>query len=194
MNAGLNERKTELRKKIRAALEGFPAEKRAADSSKVCGLMRRQPFWGRAAAILFFAPLPDEVDVWPLPEAALAGGKIVTLPRFDPAGAKYAACRVKNLRNEIVSGQFGIREPVSGCAEIPLSGLDLALVPGVAFDLRGRRLGRGGGFYDRLLEGFSGVKCGIAFDEQLVDEVPTAWSDVRIDFILTPTRCVRVAE
>jgi 5-formyltetrahydrofolate cyclo-ligase len=143
---------------------------------------------------LFFAPLPDEVDVWPLPEAALAEGKIVALPRFDPVGAKYATCRVKNLRNEIVPGQFGVREPVSGCAEIPLTGLDLALVPGVAFDLRGRRLGRGGGFYDRLLGGFSGVKCGIAFDEQLVDEIPTAGSDVRMDFILTPTRCLRVAD
>jgi 5-formyltetrahydrofolate cyclo-ligase len=194
MNAGLNEQKAALRKKIRAALESFPTEKRAADSPKVCGLLRRQFFWRRAAAVLFFAPLPDEVDVWPLPEAALVEGKIVTLPRFDPAGAKYAAGRVKNLRNEIVPGLFGIREPVSGCAEILLSELDLALVPGVAFDLRGRRLGRGGGFYDRLLGEFSGVKCGIAFDEQVVDAVPTAGSDLRMDFILTPTRCVRIAE
>jgi 5-formyltetrahydrofolate cyclo-ligase len=194
MNAGLNEQKAALRRTIRAVLKNFPAEKRAADSPKVCGLLQRQPFWRRAAAVLLIAPLPDEVDVWPLAETALAGGKIITLPRFDPVGAKYAACRVKNLRNEIVPGQFDIREPASGCAEIPLNELDLALVPGVAFDLQGRRLGRGSGFYDRLLGGFSGVKCGIAFDEQLVDEVPTAPSDVRMDFILTPTRCEKVAE
>jgi len=194
MNAGLNEQKAALRKKIRAALKNLPAENRAVDSSRVCELLRRQPFWQQAAAVLLFAPLPDEVDVWSLPEAALAGGKIVALPRFDPVGANYAACRVQNLQREIVSGRFGIREPVSGCAEIPLSELDLVLVPGVAFDLRGRRLGRGGGFYDRLLEKFSGVKCGIAFDGQWVDEVPTAPSDARMDFILTPARCVRVAK
>lgn len=194
MNAGLNEQKAALRKKIRAVLESFPAEKRAADSLKVCGLLRRQPFWGQATAVLLFAPLPEEVDVWPLLEEALAGGKVVTLPRFDPVGAKYAACRVKNLRDEIVPGQFDIREPVSVCAEIPLSELDLAIVPGVAFDSRGSRLGRGAGFYDRLLAGFSGMKCGIAFDQQMVDEVPTARSDARMEFILTPTRCVRIAE
>jgi 5-formyltetrahydrofolate cyclo-ligase len=194
MNDGLNEEKAALRKKIRAALAGIPAEKRAADSARVCGLLQRQPFWSQAAAVLFFAPLPDEVDVWPLAAAALAGGKIVALPRFDPVGARYAACRVKNLRDEIAPGRFGIREPVSVCAEIPLRELDLALVPGVAFDWHGRRLGRGGGFYDRLLDGFSGVKCGIALDEQMVDEIPAVCSDARMDFILTPTRCVRVAE
>jgi len=193
MNADLNEQKDALRKKIRAALKSFPAEKRAADSRKVCELLRQQPFWKRAAAVLLFAPLPGEVNIWPLPEATLAEGKIVALPRFDPVGSNYAARRVQNLQSEIVTGQFDIREPVSGCAEIPLNKLDLVLVPGVAFDMRGRRLGRGGGFYDRLLEMFSGVKCGIAFDEQVVDEVPTALSDVRMDFILTPTCCVRVA-
>jgi 5-formyltetrahydrofolate cyclo-ligase len=194
MNGDLNEQKSALRKKIRDALKSFPAGKRGVDSPKVCELLRQQPFWKRAAAVLLFAPLPDEVNVWPLTEEALAEGKIVALPRFDPVGANYAACRIQNLQSEIVAGQFDIREPVSGCAEIPLSELDLVLVSGVAFDLRGRRLGRGGGFYDRLLEGFPGVKCGIAFDEQVVDEVPTALSDVRVDFILTPTCCVRVAE
>jgi len=71
-----------------------------------------------------------------------------------------------------------------------LSRLDLILVPGVAFDLCGCRLGRGGGFYDRLLAETHGVKCGIAFDEQITGEVPTGEHDLQMDFILTPTRCV----
>jgi len=68
----------------------------------------------------------------------------------------------------------------------------LILVPGVAFDLRGGWLGRGRGFYDRLLAGFHGIKCGVAFDEQMVEEVPTGTLDVRMDFVLTPTQCVEV--
>ena len=72
--------------------------------------------------------------------------------------------------------------------------LDLVLVPGVAFDLQGRRLGRGRGFYDRLLADVDGIKCGIAFDEQMVNEVPAGPPDVRLNFILTPTRCVEIAD
>jgi 5-formyltetrahydrofolate cyclo-ligase len=66
----------------------------------------------------------------------------------------------------------------------------LALVPGVAFDVRGGRLGRGRGFYDRLLAGVSGAKCGVAFDEQIVDAVPAGPLDIRLNCILTPTRWI----
>ncbi len=138
--------------------------------------------------------MPDEVDVWPLLEEALAGGKIITLPRFDSVSNDYIACRVQHPQNEIGPGQFGIREPRPGCPEIPLERLGLILVPGVAFDLRGGRLGRGRGFYDRLLPEIHGIKCGVAFDEQMVDAVPAGRLDVRMDFVLTPTRCVKVEE
>jgi len=75
----------------------------------------------------------------------------------------------------------GIREPATGCIEIPPDDLDLVLVPGVAFDLHGNRLGRGKGFYDRLLQNFRGTKCGIAFDEQIVEKIPAEKTDVRMD-------------
>jgi len=64
----------------------------------------------------------------------------------------------------------------------------LIVAPGIAFDLRGRRLGRGKGFYDRLLANAAGVKCGICFDEQLLAEIPVEPHDVALDFIATPTR------
>lgn len=102
-----------------------------------------------------------------------------------------AACKIRKPKS---NGQFGIREPKASCAEIPLERLGLILVPGVAFDLHGRRLGRGRGFYDRLLPEIRGVKCGVAFDEQMVDTVPAGRLDMRMDFVLTPTRCVKVEE
>jgi 5-formyltetrahydrofolate cyclo-ligase len=194
MKTEIQEAKGVLRQKIRAALKNLLPEKRAADSAKVRALLKQQPFWQTASSILFFAPLPDEVDVWPLLEESLAGGKIAALPRYDSPSNDYLACRVQNPQNEIGPGQFGIREPKAGCPEIPLERLGLILVPGVAFDLHGRRLGRGRGFYDRLLPEVHGIKCGVAFDEQIVDAVPTGRLDVRMDFILTPTRCVRAEE
>ena len=194
MAADLNSQKALLRKATRAALQKIPPAMRLAASAQIRSRLKEQPFWQNAASVLFFAPLADEVDVWPLLEEAMAGEKITALPRHDYASNDYIACRVKNPQSEIGPGQFGIREPKAGCAEIPLERLGLILVPGVALDLSGRRLGRGRGFYDRLLAEIHGIKCGVAFDEQIVDTVPAGNLDVRMDFVLTPTRCVKTEE
>ena len=189
----LNEQKALLRKEIRAALQIISPATRDAASAQLCARLKEQSFWKKAASVLFFAPLPDEANVWPLLEETVAGGNIAALPRFDPVDQCYAAGRIQNPRSEIAVGQFGIREPRPGCAEIALSRLDLILVPGVAFDSGGRRLGRGRGFYDRLLVETPGVKCGVTLDEQIVDEVPAGEHDVQMNFVLTPTRCVETA-
>jgi len=190
---GLAKQKADLRAIIRARVGEISAAERGASSVHLCAKLKEQSFFQTAAAILFFAPLPDEADVWPLLRESLAAGKIVALPQFDAVTQNYVARRVQNLQTEIVTGQFRVREPKSGCAKIPLEKFDLVLVPGTAFDLRGNRLGRGKGFYDRLLQDVRGVKCGIAFDEQVVKEVPAEKPDVPVDFILTPTRCAKAA-
>ena len=191
MTPDLNEQKAALRKQIRAALQKTPPAARLAASAQIRTRLKEQPWWQNAASVLFFASLPDEVDLWPLLEETLAGGNIAALPRYDSASNDYLACRVQNLQTEIGPGQFGIREPKAGCPEIPLERLGLILVPGVAFDVHGRRLGRGRGFYDRLLAEVHGVKCGVAFDEQILDAIPAGGLDVRMDFVLTPTRCLK---
>lgn len=181
--------KSDLRQKIRAALEKISPAVRAVESIGLCERLKMQ--MPSAHAILFFAPLPDELDVWPVLEWSLAGGKIIALPSFDRDENVYLARRIKNPALEIVAGKFGVREPLSSCGEIPLKHFDLVLVPGVAFDLSGKRLGRGRGFYDRLLELVSGIKCGVGYDFQLLEEIPTEPHDAKVDFVLTPSRCVR---
>jgi 5-formyltetrahydrofolate cyclo-ligase len=174
-------------------LEKISPAVRTALSAQIRDRLKEQAVWKNAGSVLLFAPLPDELDLWPLLEEALAAGKIAALPRYHPADKNYVACRVQNVRSDIVTGEFGIREPAARCPEIPLSRLDLILVPGVAFDWHGHRLGRGKGFYDRLLADTRGVKCGIAFAGQMVNEVPTGPSDVRMNFILTPARGAEIA-
>ena len=194
MEMEIQKEKAALRKQIRGILQKISPAARTAASAQVRDRLKEQMIWKNAGSVLFFAPAPNEVDVWPLLEEALAAGKIAALPRFDSADNSYVACRVQNLRSEIVPGEFGIREPAAKCVEIPFSKFDLVLVPGVAFDLHGHRLGRGRGFYDRLLAEVRGVKCGVAFDEQLASEVPVGMLDVQVNFILTATRCVKVEE
>jgi 5-formyltetrahydrofolate cyclo-ligase len=104
----------------------------------------------------------------------------------------YVACEIKSAEKDILSGRFGIREPGEWCGEIELNRLDFTLVPGVAFDLQGRRLGRGKGFYDRMLAAVRGTTCGVAFDEQIVEEVPVEPHDTRVNCILTPTRWIEL--
>lgn len=188
MFANIEDQKSLLRAGVRAEIKKLSAAGRIQASALSCVRLTQQEVWKRARYISFFAPMPDEPDIWPLISQALMSGKIVALPRFSQPSQSYVVCHVKDLQADLQIGAFGIREPAEGCSEVPLNRLDLVLVPGVAFDARGRRLGRGKGFYDRLLAGASGTKCGVAFDEQIVAEVPVLPHDVSVNCILTPTR------
>jgi len=181
--------KSGLRAHIRARLEKISEAVRAVESIELRErLLAQIP---SAHTILFFAPLPDELDVWPMLELALATGTNCALPFFDADKKSYCAKRLKNLATDIVTGKFSVREPAAGCAEIPLNRFDLVLVPGLAFDLGGNRLGRGQGFYDRILKEASGIKCGICHNFQLLDKIPIEEHDAKVDFIFTPARGVR---
>lgn len=187
--------KSALRVRIRELVRAIPADERRTLSQTLCGMMRQQTPWQCSTRILFYSALPDEPDITPLLEEAWAERKIAALPRFDLPTNSYAACIVSN-RAELLPGRFGVLEPGAGCPVIPLNQLDLALVPGVAYDSTGRRLGRGKGFYDRLLAGVRGHKCGVAFDAQIIAAVPEEPHDMRVNSILTPTRwhlCPRAA-
>jgi 5-formyltetrahydrofolate cyclo-ligase len=133
-------------------------------------------------------PLSGEPDIWPLAAVALASGKTVTLPRFVPEFGGYQACAFAGGLTDLAPGQFGIGEPAAHCPTFSLKQLDLALVPGIGFTLDGGRLGRGKGYYDRLLAEVPGFKCGVAFDCQVTTSLPMEPHDVRLNCILTPTR------
>lgn len=189
MDSSIAHSKSDLRQKIRAVLGNITPAVRAVESIELCERLKAQ--MPSAHTVLFFAPLPDELDIWPVLELSLALGNACALPFFDAEKHIYGARRLERLATDIVIGKFGVREPAAHCAEVPLDTFDLVLVPGVAFDPHGHRLGRGLGFYDRLLEKISGVKCGVAYEFQLLEKIPTEPHDAKVDFILTPARCVR---
>ena len=181
--------KADLRSKIRAALEKISPAVRAVESIELNERLQSQ--MPSANTILFFAPLSDELDVWPVLERSLALGTNCALPFFHAEKKTYGAKQIQTLATDIVTRKFGVREPAANCADVPLDQFDLVLVPGLAFDLQGNRLGRGRGFYDRLLEKISGVKCGVGYDFQLLPSLPIEANDVKVDFIFTPVRCAK---
>jgi 5-formyltetrahydrofolate cyclo-ligase len=188
MRLDSNSEKPEWRGRMRAALKGLSQAERDEASARARDLLRRQTAWQRAQAILLYAATPGELDLSPLLEEALQAGKAVALPRFVSETGTYQAVEVSHYKEDCSPGKFGILEPGAHCQPISLKRLDLVLAPGLGFDLSGRRLGRGQGFYDRLLDGIAGAKCGVAFDQQVVGHLPAQRHDVSMNFILTPTR------
>lgn len=180
--------KQALRQRIRAELKKLTPEERAAASLQACSRLEQQAVWQKAQSILFYAPIAGEVDIWRLAMDAQAAGKTICLPRYSPEEKVYLACLVGDAARELRKGHFGVREPNALCAKISSNRLDLILVPGIAFDFDGRRLGRGKGFYDQLLTSLQGPTCGVAFDQQIVGQIPTEPHDISLSCILTPTR------
>jgi 5-formyltetrahydrofolate cyclo-ligase len=180
--------KLKLRSDIRAELKKMSDAERAAASLQICSRLEEQELWRKAHSILFYAPLPEEPDIWRLLVDSLAAKKTVLLPRFEMEHGHYSARLIKDADTDVRTGKFGIREPGEHCEKISLNRLDLILVPGIAFDLDGHRLGRGKGFYDRLLAVLEGPTCGVAFDQQIVERIPVEPHDIHLSCILTPTR------
>ena len=190
MGTAVQDLKLGLRRTVRERLSHMSGAQRDAGAELARKQLEKQGAWKDARTILFYAPLPGELDIWPLLPDALQAGKEVFLPRFDPESKGYVAHCVKSPETDLEDGQFGIREPKARCAQLPLNRLDFVLVPGIAFDLHGRRLGRGRGYYDQILAVVRGKTCGVAFDEQIVAEVPVEPHDIIVHCILTPSRGV----
>lgn len=186
--------KQQLRKDLREKVAGLSAISREQAAARACALLQMQATWKNARSIFFYAPLPSELSIWALVPEAMRMGKVVLLPKFDPGTNSYLPHRIHDLEKDLLPGKFGIHEPGENCAPYLLKQLDLILVPALAFDLSGSRLGRGRGFYDKLLANVSGVKCGVAFDEQIIEQVPVESHDVSMDYLLTPTRWIAVAD
>lgn len=134
-----------------------------------------------------YMPLPDEVNITPLFEHL---EKIFFIPAFDEASGSY---RMARLTAELRKGRFGIPEPTAP-AFAAGDELDLIIVPGVAFDRTGRRIGRGGGFYDRLLPQYRALRAGICFDFQCLEALPAEEHDVRMDFVVTGSQLFNVCD
>ncbi len=181
--------KAALRRRILAARWALPPARRAQDSSTARGrLIGLAPLRG-VRTVLGYAAFGSElnIDAW-LQELADAGLGVF-LPFVDRD--VLAVSRVRDLRADLAPGFRGVREPLAGRRpEGRIDRLDVAVVPGVAFDRFGARLGYGGGHFDRLLARLSPqtLVIGAAFDVQIVTKVPVEDHDQSVDLVVTPSR------
>ena len=171
------------------------AQARSDASQAIAAALTARADFQAAHTLLLTLSFGSEWDTSPLFDAASRYAKTVALPRVDPATHMLELCVVTDLRRDVAAGYRGIREPVAHCGRIDASAIGWVLVPGVAFDLEGNRLGYGGGFYDRLLPSLSRAAARVAgaFELQLVERIPTAAHDLRIDAIVTEVRTLSPA-
>jgi 5-formyltetrahydrofolate cyclo-ligase len=194
MSASIHDLKRDIRKATRAKFCTFSEEHIRARSREAAQILLERPEWKAAKHLLGYLALKDELELSAILKTAFTDGKTVALPRFIPETGDYGAAVLPEKEGfaTLSFGRFGVLEPAASSPMLPLNQLDFVLVPGVAFDPSGRRLGRGKGFYDRLLAetNNSCIKCGVALDEQLVAAIPAESHDVSMNFILTPSRWI----
>jgi 5-formyltetrahydrofolate cyclo-ligase len=190
-SAAIAREKTALRARAREGVTRLSPEERARASARVCGLVEGLPEYAAARSVAAYCALPDEIDLHELMERALGAGRDVLVPLTDRGARRIGFVSIADPRRDLREGAYGILEPRRGMPLADLSHLDLVLVPGRAFDARGGRLGRGGGYYDgflsRLAPRASGgaLKLGVGFACQLVERVPMEVRDVRLDRVVT---------
>lgn len=181
--------KSEIRKiykQKRADMNKADAVKK---SRMVANAFIASELYTNASRLMLYMPLGNETDTAAIIAAALADGKKLVFPVTD-----RSTCEITPVlwdgESELSEGAFSVKEPV-GTMLADVSRLDAVIVPGIAFDMSGARVGFGKGCYDRFLEGISAVKVGFCYDFQLADKIPTDEHDVKMDFLVTESGLIR---
>ena len=177
-------------KKLRNSLSD---EERDVANLAICNYLSQLNKIMRAEVIAAYMPMRDEVDLadffakfaekqFCFPRCKAGGEK--NKPLYEMAMIPGLAFRNSQLTDFFKTGKYGIFEPNKEAPVIPVDKIDLWLIPGVGFDTNGNRLGRGGGFYDRLLENAPGIKIGVGYDIQLISEIPCGEHDQLMDIFI----------
>lgn len=189
----ITHQKRKLRAKARSRIATLHPDRRREQEHSL-----RHDFWnlpGLANAntvLLYVSRFAEEIDTRPLLQEALQRGLRLVLPRVCPALKRLSLAAVANLDEQLEPGALGIDEPSLKCEQVNIHNIDWVLVPGLAFDENCHRLGRGAGYYDRLLDALTSCvpRWALAFEEQCFQRVPTHEHDREVTGILTPARCV----
>ena len=186
----LRDDKRTLRESLIAARDALPAAMRARASRSIADRIAALPAWRAARVVLLTLPFRSEWDARLAVRDALADGKTVAVPRVDAPARMLHALVIEDLERDVEPGYRGIPEPRADRPTIPLDRIDWVLVPGIAFDPAGKRLGYGGGYYDRLLPLLppAAERVAGAFEAQIVERVPAARHDIGVDCIVTERR------
>jgi 5-formyltetrahydrofolate cyclo-ligase len=186
----LNKSKSQLRTRMRSLLESMTDQQRHAASVAACQRLATLEAFANAHVVMLYMPLAAEVDVTPAALRAFSSGQTVCVPRVDWQRKDMSSIEITSLDDRVLdTDEHGVRSPRNGRLILPDS-IDLIVLPALAFDPQGHRLGRGGGYYDRFLARLKPgtIAVGLAFDVQVIDSVPVDGRDAAVDVLVTDRR------
>lgn len=178
--------KEQLRLDLQKCLLDMTPEQRAEKSTIACRNLIATPQFESASVVMLYLSMPHEVDTSEVILAAWQCDKIVVVPKVSWQQRHMIPVRINSLETGFTTEVSGLRNPITG-APVPFEEIDLVVTPGLGFDRKGNRLGRGAAYYDRFFanSALKAKKCGFAFDEQVVESVPTIDHDQPVDFLVT---------
>ncbi len=179
--------KRHLRQHIRQLLAGISADDLLRRSRSACDRLGELPVFQRARSVLLYLPIEREVDCSALARAAWAAGKTVLAPTACDHCRSMRTILCPPDHEDLFHPAHGLRQPDRNLGEVDPASIDLVVAPGLAYDRRGNRLGRGGGFYDRFLArpDLHAQPVGLALAEQILDHVPAGPDDQPVASVVT---------
>ena len=189
----VREKKQEIRNEIAAFFDALDDEVLAANTNIIENRLFEFANFLESKIVMLYVNAEKEVDTQNIIKRAYEYSKIVVLPAFDPARSTMKLMKVDNPDKDLTMGPRGILEPdPAKCKAVPLDCIDIAIVPGVAMDEKGGRIGSGDGYYDRVIPDLPMTtrKVGLVFEGQLVPQVPMESHDKHVDIIITEKRVI----
>ncbi|HMM21202.1 MAG TPA: 5-formyltetrahydrofolate cyclo-ligase [Selenomonadales bacterium] len=182
----VREEKKQLRQRMLTRRRGLPASAVLAGSAQIAAHLRDWPIYRRAGTVMLYLAMADEPQTEAMIEDARTAGKTVCVPMLRAEYGMMDAARIDGP-DDLITGKLGLRMPDPAKAQLVSPGaIDLVVVPGVAFDAAGRRLGMGAGYYDRFLpQAERACRLGLAWSFQVAGAVPQGLYDVTMHYLLT---------
>jgi 5-formyltetrahydrofolate cyclo-ligase len=182
MFSSITDQKSQLRQRCKAIRRELGDEIRQQASLTICAHLAAWNVFQAAGAVLTYMPMRGEVDLrslfadfpekrWLLPRILPGEGGRMVFHEYDP--------------HNLIVHPYGMAEPAPHLPQVSADKIQLVLAPGLAFDRSGKRLGYGGGYYDRFLQGFSGVSVGVIFQALLLESLPNGEHDVPVDWLVS---------
>ncbi len=189
----IREKKQEIRNEITRLITEYPPDILAAKTKAIEERVFEFANYLEARIALLYTPMGPEVNTMEIIKRSYMYNKIIVLPAFDAQNFRMTLMKVDDPDKDLVMGPRGNLEPnAKRCKVVPIDCLDIAIIPGVAMDEKGGRIGTGIGYYDRLIPDLpiTTRKVGLVFEDQIVPVIPMESHDKHVDIVITERRVI----